>query len=49
MIQFEVLLNDLGEFGLAQIILFVLLTSSNISGGINALATVFIAYEPDYR
>ena len=49
MIQFEVLLNDLGEFGLAQIILFALLSFSSISGGINALATVFIAYESDFR
>ena len=49
MIQFEVLLNDLGEFGLSQILLFVLLSSSSIVGGLNSLATVFIAYEPNYR
>ena len=49
MIQFDVLFKDLKEMGLAQVIIVLLLCYQNICGGINALATVFIAYEPDLR
>ena len=49
MVLFDVLLEDIGALGLAQIILILLYSFYNISGGMNALATVFIAYTPDYR
>ena len=49
MFQFDVLFNDLGQIGFAQILIVLLLSYQNICGGINGLATVFIANEPDYR
>jgi len=49
MIMFDVLLDDIGKLGLSQILLILLYSYFNISGGMNALATVFIGYTPDYR
>ena len=49
MIQFDIILEDIGEIGLAQIILFGFIAYFNICGGVNALASVFIAYEPPVR
>ena len=49
MVLFGVLLEDLGGFGLSQIILFLMLCYYHISAGMNDLATVFIAYTPNYR
>lgn len=49
MIQYDVLLEDLGGFGTSQIILVFILCYFNISAGMNTLATVFIAHTPHYR
>ena len=49
MIQFDVLFDDLGEMGLAQFIMFLMLSYFNVTFGINSLATVFIAYVPSSR
>ena len=49
MIHFDVIFNDLGEIGVAQLIIVLLLYYHNLSNGINSLATVFIAYEPSSR
>ncbi|CAK8674959.1 unnamed protein product [Clavelina lepadiformis] len=49
MIQFETVLEHVGEIGAAQVILLCLYAYFNIPAGFNALATVFIAYTPDMR
>nr|XP_009861187.2 organic cation transporter protein-like [Ciona intestinalis] len=49
MILFDVLLKRLGGAGLSQVVLSFLLGYYNVTSGINGLATVFIAYEPDSR
>lgn len=49
MVHFDVLLEDLGPLGLSQIILLLMLCYYNISFGVNAIATVFIAYTPEFR
>jgi len=49
MIEFEVLLEKLGEVGLYQWILFITLSYCNIIGGFCNLSPVFITNTPDYR
>lgn len=49
MLQFDILFNDLGEIGLAQILIVLVVGCTTFSSGINSLATVFIAYEPNFR
>jgi len=49
MINFDVLLENLGGFGAGQIAICFLLSYGNLIGGFNALASVFIAYIPDSR
>ncbi|CAK8674818.1 unnamed protein product [Clavelina lepadiformis] len=49
MVQFEVILEALGQIGPAQIIICLLWSYYNFLGGFNGLATVFIAYTPDVR
>jgi len=49
MINFDVVLENLGGFGAGQISIFFLLSYGNLIGGFNSLATVFIAYNPDSR
>lgn len=49
MIQLDELFQDLGEFGLSQLIMVMMLSYYGIASGINFLATVFIAYQPDHR
>lgn len=49
MIDFDILLDKLGHIGKFQWLIFFSLSYWNITGGFNALATVFIAYTPDFR
>ena len=49
MIEFDVILEDLGGAGLSQIVLVLILNYFSAIVGFNALATVFIAYKPDFR
>ena len=50
MYQLDILLEDIGKFGLAQIIMGLMLSFYDVSIGMNALATVFIHQVPDsYR
>ena len=49
MFLFDVLLDDIGGLGLSQILLILMLSYYNISAGMNAIATVFIAPTPEYR
>ena len=49
MIQFDVVLRDIGGYGLAQIIMTLLLAYNGLPNGYNAVFTVFGAYRPDYR
>ena len=47
MINYDVLLEDLGSFGISQILIVLMLCYYNIAGGMNSLATVFIQHSPD--
>ena len=47
MIQYDILLEDIGTFGLAQIVICLLLSYYDVSIGMNALATVFIQQAPE--
>jgi len=47
MINFDVLLDDLGAFGLSQILIVLMLSYYQIAGGMNSLASVFIQHSPD--
>ena len=49
MIHFDILFDDLGEFGLAQFIIILLFCYFNAVEGINAFITVFIAYQTNSR
>ncbi|XP_076822511.1 organic cation transporter protein-like isoform X2 [Clavelina lepadiformis] len=49
MVQFEVILEALGQIGPVQILICVLWSYFNLIAGFNSLATVFIAYTPDVR
>lgn len=49
MIDFDVLLNNLGAFGIYQIVIFSSLMYFQIPGGMNSIAPVFISYTPEYR
>ena len=49
MIQFDVILSDIGGHGLAQIIMTLMLAYVNLPGGFNGVFTVFGAYKPEYR
>jgi len=47
--DYDIILQGMGGIGKSQIIIAFMLSYFMIFGGINALATVFIAYLPDYR
>ena len=49
MIEFDVILEDLGGAGLSQFVLVLIMSYCRIVTAFNTLATVFIAYKPDFR
>ena len=49
MIQFDVVLKDIGGHGLAQIVFTLLLAYNSVASGYSAVFTVFGAYTPNYR
>ena len=49
MIQFDVLLEDIGGHGLIQVIYALLLSYYRIPAAFTGLFTIFGAYTPDYR
>lgn len=49
MISFELLLDEIGHFGIAQIVIFLMLSYYRSFAAFHSLATVFIAYEPTFR
>ena len=49
MIDFDVVLEQIGGFGRYQIILVCMVCYYSIPSGINSLAPVFMNYKPDYR
>lgn len=48
MINFDVVVEEIGKNGKIQIIIFIILCYSKVFEGIHAMATVFIAYIPDF-
>nr|XP_039273412.1 organic cation transporter protein-like [Styela clava] len=49
MLDFDYLLERVGTFGKYQIIVFISLCYFGIPSGLNALASVFLSYTPEYR
>ena len=49
MIHLETLLEDIGGFGLSQILIISGICYSCISSGMDDLGSVFISYTPEYR
>ena len=49
MLDFDVLMNALGKLGRAQTLMYLMLCYYMLFAGFNSLATVFIAYLPEYR
>merc|ERR1719259_784291 len=49
MIDFDIILCKIGKIGKFQWLVFFLMSLNLVPLGFNALATVFIAYTPDYR
>ena len=47
MINFDVLMEDLGSFGLSQILIVGMLCYYHITLAMNSLAPVFIQHNPD--
>jgi len=49
MIKFDIILDNIGYFEVAQIIIFLSLSWYRVYASFHALATVFIAYQQDFR